>query len=177
MLLNKYLLFSDTGICPLSSITIITLKMLNGPSFSSRIKRAYDKYQFVPDAEEQAEAQRNQADMSLWLRHENRCPWSHPHCLCSETRFITAQGAHIKSGVAKTLVVQRTRLIGEGVRGLAARVKHCRADDATKQQFLWQGVCSPSHREGEGAPLSGWCSAVQRLHIYNTFYIVRPLRW
>jgi len=106
--------------------------MLNGPLFSSRIKRAYDKYQFAPDAEEQAEAQRNQVHTGPWLRHENRCPWSHLHCLHSETRFITAQGAHIKGGVAKTLKAQRTRLIGEGVRGFAARVKHCRTDDAIK---------------------------------------------
>lgn len=56
MLLNKYLLFSDTRIRPFSSIIIITLKKLNGPSFSSRIKRAYDKYQFSPDTEEQAVA-------------------------------------------------------------------------------------------------------------------------
>lgn len=40
---------------PFSYIIIITLKMLNGPSFSSRIKRVYDKYQFVPDTEEKAE--------------------------------------------------------------------------------------------------------------------------
>lgn len=64
MLLNKYLLLLDTRICPFSSIIIITLKILNGSSFSSRIKRAYDKYQFVPDAEEQAEAQRNQVHTS-----------------------------------------------------------------------------------------------------------------
>lgn len=110
--------------------------MLNGPSFSSRIKRAYDKYQFVLDAEEQAEAQRRQVHTSPWQRNENRCPSSHPHCLHSEMRFATAQGALIKGGVAKTLKVQRMRLIGEGVREFAARVKHCRADDATKQRFL-----------------------------------------
>lgn len=152
--------------------------MLNGPSFSSRIKRAYDKYQFVPDAEDQAEAQRNQVHTSPWPRNKNRRPWSHPHCLHFEMRFITARGALIKGGVAKTLKVQRTRVIGEGVRGFAARVKRCRADDATKQRFLWQGAClhSPSHARGEGGHLPGWCSGAQRLYIYNTFYILRPLR-
>lgn len=57
----------------------------------------------------------------------------------SEMHFITAltaQGACIRGGVAKTLKVQRTRLIGEGVRGFAARVKHYGADDANKQRFL-----------------------------------------
>lgn len=63
----------------------------------------------------------------------------HLHCLHSEMHFITAltaQGACIKGGVIKTLKVQRTRLIGGGVRGFAARVKHCRADDANMRRFL-----------------------------------------
>lgn len=152
--------------------------MLNGPSFSSRIKRAYGKHQFVPDAEEQAEALRNQVHTSPWLRHENRCPWSHPRCLHSKVRFITARGARVKGGVAKTLQAQRPKLIGEEARGFAAKVKHRRADDATKQRLLWRGASlhSPTHAEGEGGHLPGWCSVAQRLYIYNTFYTVRPLR-
>lgn len=84
--------------CSFPSIIIITLKILNGTSFSSRIKRAYGKYQFVRDTEEQVEAWRNQAHTSPWLRHENRCPWSHPRCLHSKMRFITAPAAHAEGG-------------------------------------------------------------------------------
>lgn len=160
-------------------IIIITLKMLNGPSFSSRIKRVYDKYQFVPDTEEKAE-ETKYTQVHSWDTKMDAPDPIHPHCLHSEMHFITAltaQGAYVKGGVAKTLKVLRARLIGRGVRGFAARVKHCRADDANKQRFLWQAAClhSPSH-EGEGGHFPGWCSVAQRLYIYNIFYILRPLR-
>lgn len=87
--------------------------------------RVYDKYQFVPDAGEQAD-ETKYTQVHGWDTKIDAPDPIHPHCLHSEMHFITAltaQGACIKGRVAKTSKVQRTRLIGEGVRGFAARVK------------------------------------------------------
>lgn len=113
--------------------------------------RVHDKYQFFPDAEEQADESKYTQVHVCDMKIDAPDP-IHPHCLHSEMHFITAltaQGACIKGQVAKTLKVQ-TRLIGEGVRGSAARVKHYRANDANKQRFLRQAAFlhSPSHAEG-----------------------------
>lgn len=65
--------------------------------------RVYDKYQFVPDAEEQAD-ETKYTQVHAW---ETKIDAPDPiclHCLPSEMHFITAltaQGACIKGGVAK----------------------------------------------------------------------------
>lgn len=139
----------------------------------------YDKYQFVPDAEEQVD-ETKYTQVHGWDTKTDAPDPICAHFLHSEMHFITAvtaQGACIKGGVTKTLKVQRTRLIGGGVRGFAARVKHYRANDSNKQRFLWQAAClhSHNHAEGEWGHFPGWCSVAQRLYIYNIFYILRPL--
>lgn len=88
--------------------------------------RVYYKYQFVPDAEGQADETKYTQDHGRDMKIDAPDPIC-LHCLPSEMHFmtaLTAQGPCIKGGVAKILKVQRTRLIGEGVRGFAARVKH-----------------------------------------------------
>lgn len=104
----------------------------------------YDKYQFVPDAEEQVD-ETKYTQIHGWDTKIGAPDPIRAHFLHFEMHFITAltaQGACIKGGVAKTLKVQRTRLIGEGVRGFAARVKHYEQMMPTGKDFSdRQHVC------------------------------------